>query len=57
MRAVTAEKCSAETGITFAITEHTANQIYVHAMTLWAQQFILMPGHPSDDCFPALLTS
>jgi hypothetical protein len=57
MRAMIAEKCSGETGIAFAITEHTANQIYVQAMILWAQQFILMPGHPSDDCLPAWLTS
>jgi hypothetical protein len=52
-----AEKCSGETGIAFAITKHTANQIYVQAMILWAKQFILMPGHPSDDCLPTWLTS
>jgi len=49
MRAMTAEKSSGETGIAFAITKHTANQIYLQAMILWAEQFILMPGHPSDD--------
>ena len=49
-----AEKCCGETGVAFAVTfaKHTANQIYVQAMILWAKQFILMPGHPSDDCLP-----
>jgi hypothetical protein len=36
MTAMIAEKCSGETGIAFAITEHTANQIYPQAMILWA---------------------
>ena len=26
-------------------------------MILWAKQFVLMPGHPSDDCLPTWLTS